>query len=102
MTTLTQSLKNATGLEYGRLLAMAHEQYFQLIAIDFRRARAVEPITPRVLASMALQYDLSMRVICQFLEDGRLLPTGTYLRLAGAPGLIRKAFDAIASTAATF
>lgn len=92
---LIAELNTARGQRYGRLLRQVLMYIGPAITADCERFKAeTGTVTPVNLGQLMLRYGLSFKATCEFLEEARCLPTGTYEKLKRDGPKVRDVLDA--------
>lgn len=97
LTELTEKLKVTRGKGYYTVLKAILAQVGPQIAADAEAIKAANggKFTVYNVGCLAVKYDLNFKATCEWLEESRVLPAGTYDRLKERGLKAREVFAAV-------
>ncbi|NJM74686.1 MAG: hypothetical protein HC852_01665 [Acaryochloridaceae cyanobacterium RU_4_10] len=94
---LTEALKTARGQRFGSLLKQTYALLGPRLTNSAREIKQqTGKLTPTDVGGLALQFSLCLKHTFDFLEDDRVLPSGTYDRLKDRGLKAKEVFKAVA------
>lgn len=81
MSELTEKLKVTRGKGYYTILKAILADCGQQILDDANAIKATGKLTVLDVGKLAVKYDLNFKATCEWLEENRVLPAGSYQRL---------------------
>ena len=91
----SEALKRARGQEWVKLLREVYADVAPVLAEEARQIIAeAGRLAPIDVAKMAVRHNLHFKHACEWLEEERVLPTGTYSRMRERGLKVRDAMDA--------
>ena len=101
MTELTDKLKHTRGKGYYTVLKAILAEVGQQIVDDANAIKAESggKFTVYNIGCLAVKYDLNFKATCEWLEESRVLPVGTYDRLKERGLKAMEVFEAVKTQA---